>query len=263
MEALIRAYQAETSTKAKRSPNTQQHSTYWWLTLSGISITWTHIFFLCPYSISFPRTFVLSVHQPICLRWTRIRIRWDTSMLSVFVLLLQLSAHKQRYQKMFSAICRPSAHHKAATVPPTPPVPVALHQLVLPGDVRIPTSTRTLCLKGAELFPLLKPRGRTLYNKYDDEQTVAAEMWTDLLRVCGVTQHWKTGVRQRKTDPWPLQNHLTFTVSLFSPLRLDRQAGRLTKLASSMSVLLNRGISLPVYFNKVGRSSSRKGIIYS
>lgn len=61
------------------------------------------------------------------------------------------------------------------------------------------------------------------------------------------------GRGQRKTDPWSLQNHLTFTVSFFS-LRLDGQPRRLTELPGSMFILLNWRISFPIYFSEDGRS---------
>lgn len=198
------------------------------------------------YSILFPEPH-LPVHLPICLPWTRLESQTGTchtSHVDCFSICLAVTvAIRKSCFPLFVAF------QYITPVPPT--FPVALRRLVLPGAARFPAATRALPppsstrparrLKGAvtELFALRAqtpppPQRSDAYNTREwnnivvqtaDRQTVAAELaprakakGTNLLRVCSVTLYWKKkgGGGQRKTDPWPLQNHLTFTVSLFS-----------------------------------------------
>lgn len=194
-----------------------------------------------------------------------------------------LSTYKQCYQKIdVLHHLRFTVKHNTASAPPTFP-------WYAPSHPWFPTSTRAyffvvFCfftrparrLKGTvtELFPLPAAHaaartvcgrmrttcttGRTLPCRRQggvatglhDQQK---EKGTNLLHVWGVMQRCERGRGQRKTDPWPLQNHLTFTVSIFS-LRLDGQPRRLTELPGSMFTLLNWRISFPLYFSEDGRS---------
>lgn len=183
-----------------------------------------------------------------------------------------LSTYKQCYQKLdVLHHLRFTVKHNTASAPPTFP-------WCAPSQPWFPTLTRAFFflffvfsqdLRDVWKAPSLNSFHSQLHTPPPErssdgcarlEEHYRADAGEELRQGCTTSKRKRgqiccmfVGWRSAATDPWPLQNHLTFTVSFFS-LRLDGQPRRLTELPGSMFIVLNWRISFPLYFSEDGRS---------